>query len=67
MSIETEKKRLTDYLNEQVAERHANKARARAHCASTIDVAGYAIKKAKEHVASQIAALDAAEAQDANA
>ena len=36
MSIETEKKRLTDYLNEQVAEREANKARARAHCASTI-------------------------------
>jgi hypothetical protein len=31
-------------------------------------VADYAIKKAKErHVASQIAALDAAEAQDANA
>jgi len=37
MSIETEKKRLTDYLNEQVAEREANKVRARAHCASTID------------------------------
>jgi hypothetical protein len=48
-------------------EHEANKPRARAHCASIIDVADYAIKKAKEHVASQIAVLDAAEAQDANA
>jgi hypothetical protein len=51
MSIESEKKRLNEYLEQQIIEHMANIARAKSHCAAMIDVSEHAIKTIKEHVA----------------
>ena len=65
MSIETAKKRLTDFLAEQTAVHEANKRRANKPYEATIAHADATLKRAKDH--SQIAALDAAAAAEAAA
>jgi hypothetical protein len=44
MSIESEKKRLNDFLVEQTAAHEANKKRAREHCDSAVALADFAIQ-----------------------
>jgi hypothetical protein len=67
MSIETQKKRLTDFLAERTAVHEANKRRADKHHEATIAQADATLKRAKDQVESQIAALDAAAAAAAEA
>ena len=71
MSIESEKKRLNDFLVEQRAALEAAKKRALAHCEHTCAMADFAVKTLEDHVAIQIAGLGAQaaalEAPDAHA
>ena len=71
MSIETEKKRLNDFLAEQTVTHEANKKRVREHADNAVALADFAIQALKDHVANQIAGLEAQaaalEAPDAHA
>jgi hypothetical protein len=68
MSIESEKKRLNDFLVEQTAVDEDSKRRAREHCDNAVALADFPIQALTDHTARQIAALDkAAEAADAHA
>jgi hypothetical protein len=58
MSIESEKKRLTDFLAEQTAAFEANKQRAKEHAEAAIAAADHAIATLKDHVAKEIAQLE---------
>jgi len=49
--IESEKKRLTDFLADQTPVHEADKRRAKAYCAAQISIADYAIKTLQDHVA----------------
>jgi hypothetical protein len=66
MSIESEKKRLNDFLVEQTAVHQESKRRAREHAANVIAeadaLADFAIKTLKDHVGKQIALMEAADA-----
>ena len=62
MSIESEKKRLNDFLVEQRAAHEAAKKRAREHCDNAVALADFAIQALKDHVAKQIALMEAADA-----
>jgi hypothetical protein len=62
MSIESEKKRLNDFLVEQTAAHEANKKRARENCDNTVALADFAIQALKDHVTKQIARMEAADA-----
>jgi hypothetical protein len=62
MSIESEKKRLNDFLVEQTAVHGDSKRRAREHCDNAVAVADFAIQALKDHVAKQIALMEAADA-----
>jgi hypothetical protein len=53
MSIETEKKRLNDFLAEQTAAYEANKRRAREHADNAVAMADFAIKTLQDHVATR--------------
>ena len=59
MSIESEKKRLNDFLAEQTAAYEANTRRARKHADNAVAMADFAIKTFQNHVANQIAGLEA--------
>jgi hypothetical protein len=66
MSIESEKKRLNGFLAEQTAAYEATKRRAREHADNAVAMADFAIKTLQDHVANQIAGLEAqAEAPEA--
>ena len=68
MSIETERKRLTDFLKQQTAAHGDAKRRAKDHCDKIVALADASIEALAKHTAEQIAALDAArKAQDAKA
>ena len=60
MSIETEKKRLTDFLIEQTAAHEKKKRHARDQLDKTVAQADFAIQALKDHVARQVAELEAA-------
>ena len=60
MSIESETKRLTDFLAVQTLAHEGTKQRAREHCDSAVALAYFAIQTLEDHVERQIAALDAA-------
>ena len=62
MSIESEKKRLNDFLAEQTAAYEANKRRAREHADNAVAMADFAIKTLQDHVEKQIALMEAADA-----
>jgi hypothetical protein len=57
--IEAEKKRLTAFLAEQTLVHEGTKQRARAYCDSVVTMADFAIETLKDHVANQIAGLEA--------
>jgi hypothetical protein len=70
MSIESDKKRLNDFLAEQTAAHEANKRRTRGHADNAVAMADFAIKTLQDHVAVQIAGLEqiaALEGADAHA
>jgi hypothetical protein len=67
MSIESEKKRLNDFLAEQTAAHEATKRRAREHADNAVAMADFAIKTLQDHVANQIAAMEAAAKAEADA
>ena len=62
MSIESEKKRLNDFLVEQTAAYEATKERAPEYCDNAVALADFAIKTLQDHVAKQIALMGAADA-----
>ena len=64
---ESEKKRLNDFLAEQTAANEANKRRAREHADNAVAMADFAIKTLQDHVANQIAAMEAAAKAEADA
>jgi hypothetical protein len=59
MSIESEKKRMNDFLVEQTTAYEATKERAREHCEHTCAMPDFAVKTLEDHVAIQIAGLEA--------
>jgi hypothetical protein len=59
MSIESEKKRLNDFLVEQAAAHEATKERAREYCDNAVALTDFAIKTLQDHVASEIGTLEA--------
>jgi len=67
MSIESEKKRLNDFLAEQTAAYEANNRRAQEHADNAVAIADFAIKTLQNHVAYQIAAMEAAAKAEADA
>jgi hypothetical protein len=58
MSIDSEKKRLNDFLAEQTAVFEENKRKAREHAEKAAAVADHAITSLKDHIAKQIAKLE---------
>jgi hypothetical protein len=62
MSIESEKKRLDDFLVEQTAVHEDGKRRALERCDNAVALADFAIQALKHHVAKQIALMEAADA-----
>ena len=62
MSIESEKKPLNDFLAEQTASYEANTRGARKHADNAVAMADFAIKTLQDHVANQIAGLEAPDA-----
>ena len=61
------RKRLNDFLAEQTAANEANKRRAREHADNAVAMADFAIKTLQDHVANQIAAMEAAAKAEADA
>jgi hypothetical protein len=61
MSIDSEKKRLNDFLAEQTAVFEENKKKAKEHAEKAAALADHAIASLKDHVAKQIAKLEPGE------
>ena len=61
MSIDSERKRLNDFLAEQTAVFEENKNKAKEHAEKAAALADHAIASLKDHVAKQIAKLEPGE------